>query len=115
MTSNVSLFFGLLLTALVMPMASTTASAQETDLLRAARNSALIAGGARYCKFDPDEIEAFISRAEAQLSVMARDDYEKVLARLEFKNLLDAFSVKEPEGGCDSFQSLFDQASRNIR
>lgn len=88
---------------------------QEGELLRAARESAVIAGGGRYCKFDPDEIESFTARAEARLSVLARDDYEKVLARLEFKNMLDAFSAKQPEGGCEAFKSVFDQALRSIR
>lgn len=92
-----------------------TVQSQEGELLRVARDSAIIAGGGRYCKFDPDEIESFTARAEARLSVLARDDYEKVLARLEFKNNLDAFSARAPEGGCQAFKAIFDQALRSIR
>ncbi len=92
-----------------------TAQSTERDLLLIARDSAVIAGGGRYCKFDPDEVEALIARSEARLSLLARDDYEKVLARLEFKNILDAYSAKEPEGGCDNFQAVFEQAKRSLR
>lgn len=113
-TKNSRYFLAVLATSLTLGAAQTT-SAQEGELLRLARDSAIVAGGGRYCKFDPDDIEAFAARAEARLSVMARDDYEKVLARLEFKNMLDAFSAREPEGGCENFKAVFDQALRNIR
>ncbi|MBO6503255.1 MAG: hypothetical protein JJ850_15395 [Kordiimonadaceae bacterium] len=91
------------------------AHSQEGELLRLARDSAIIAGGGKYCRYDPDEIESFSARSEARLSVMARDDYEKVLARLEFKNMLDAYSAREPEGGCENFKSVFDRALKSIR
>ncbi len=80
-----------------------------------ARDSAILAGGGRFCKFDPDEVEEFISKAEARLSLLAKDEYEKVLARLEFKNNLDAFSVKEPSGGCSDFRAVFNRARASIQ
>ena len=105
-----------LVLALTFSSASTFAqSTRESDLLKVARDSAIVAGGGRYCKFDPDEVEEVIARSEARLSLYAKDDYEKVLARLEFKNVLDAFSVREPDGGCENFKAVFDQLLRNIR
>lgn len=110
------LLFKSMLAGLLVCMASaSTAHAQEDRLLQLARDSAIVAGGGRYCKFDPDEVEEFIAKAEARLSVLARDDYEKVLARLEFKNILDAYSVRAPSSSCAEFRAIFDQARRNIR
>lgn len=93
----------------------TTVSAQEDRLMALARESAIIAGGARFCKFDPDDIEKFSALAEARLSSLAKDEYEKVLARLEFKNILDAYTVKEPQGGCRDFRAVFDRSLRNVQ
>lgn len=104
-----------LILAMMVSSASAYAQSRDNDLLRIARDSAVVAGGGRYCKFDPDEVEELIARSEARLSLLARDDYEKVLARLEFKNILDAFSVREPDGGCDDFKAVFDQALRSFR
>lgn len=108
-------FAAALMVAISMPTFGVSAQSGETQLLQLARDSAVMAGGAKYCKFDPDEIEEFIARAEARLSVLARDDYEKVLARLEFKNILDASSVREPASGCNDFKSIFDQTRRSLR
>lgn len=91
------------------------AQSTETQLLQLARDSAIVAGGARYCNFDPDDVEEFIARAEARLSSLARDDYEKVLSRLEFKNILDTYTVRQPTGGCTDFKSVFDEARRSVR
>lgn len=96
-------------------MCSITATAQEDRLLALARESAVIAGGARFCKFDPDDIEDFTAKAEARLSSFAKDEYEKILARLEFKNILDAYTVKEPQGGCRDFRLVFDRSRRNVQ
>ncbi len=94
---------------------SAGASAQEDRLLALARDSAIIAGGARYCRYDPDEIENFTARAEARISSLAKDEYEKILARLEFKNILDAYTVKEPQGGCSDFRAVFDRSQKNVQ
>jgi len=106
------LFIGITVnTALMTP----AANAQEDKLLALARDSAIIAGGARFCKFDPDEIEDFTAKAEARLSSFAKDEYEKILARLEFKNILDAYTVKEPQGGCRNFRAAFVRSLRNVQ
>ena len=90
-------------------------TAQEDRLLALARESAIVAGGARFCKYDPDDIEDFTAKAEARLSSFAKDEYEKILARLEFKNILDAYTVKEPQGGCTSFRAVFNRSRRNVQ
>ena len=108
----------LLLSALICSVAamnSMAVSAQEDRLMALARESAIIAGGARFCKFDPDDIENFTARAEARLSSFAKDEYEKILARLEFKNILDAYTVKEPQGGCGDFRLVFNRSLRNAQ
>lgn len=87
-------------------------AATEADLLIFARQSATVAGGAQFCKADEDMIDTFISRSEAKLAVLANDEYEKVLGRLEFKNVLAGASAKEPEGGCDAFIANFEKAVR---
>lgn len=107
-----------LITSLVSSAAlftSTTVTAQEDRLMALARESAIVAGGARFCKYDPDDIEDFTAKAEAKLSSFAKDEYEKILARLEFKNILDAYSVKEPQGGCGDFRLVFDRSRRNVQ
>jgi len=96
-------------------MIGNAVSAQEDRLLALARDSAIIAGGARFCKFDPDDIENFTARAEARISSLAKDEYEKILVRLEFKNILDAYTVKEPQGGCSDFRAVFDRSRRNVQ
>lgn len=94
---------------------SVSASAQEARLLTIARESAIIAGGGKFCNFDPDEVEEFIAKSEARLSLLAGDEYEKILARLEFKNILDAYSVREPENGCIMFRTVFDQSRKVVQ
>lgn len=115
MTTKINKLACAVLATSLLASVAPTAHSQEGELLRLARDSAIIAGGGRYCKYDPEEIESFSARAEARLSVMARDDYEKVLARLEFKNMLDAYSARAPEGGCKNFKSVFDRALKSIR
>jgi len=88
---------------------------QEQKLLQIARQAARVAGGARYCKLQNDDIEEFIGKAEARIALVARDDYQKILGRLEFKNILAAAAAKEPEGGCDKFAVQFDSILRNSR
>lgn len=82
-------------------------SAQEQRLMQMARQSGMIAGGAEYCRLDGDDIDTFVSRAYAQIAVQSRDNIQKILARLEFKNLKVAASGKQPEGGCDKLITQF--------
>jgi hypothetical protein len=95
---------------LLLILFGTTHSAaqqNENDPLVVARQMATTAGSAKYCKIRSDFIEQYISNAYARLALLARDDYEKVLARLEFKNFLTATSVRAPEIGCDDFTKQF--------
>jgi len=92
-----------------------TQNPQEQRLLHAARDYAAIAGGARFCKLDPDDIEEFIGKAYARIILLARDDYQKILGRLEFKNILAATSAKEPAEGCEKFREQFNLVLRESR
>lgn len=92
-----------------------SAQANEQDLLLLAREAATIAGGARFCKADDDMIEEFMAKADANLAFRAKDDYEKVLARLEFKNILAATSVRAPVEGCEDFLPRFENAVKQQR
>lgn len=96
-------------------MPTVSVNANESKLLLIARESAIVAGGAKYCKFDDDLVEEFIARVEARLSVLASDEYEKVLARLEFKNVLDAYSVRTPEKSCPEFSLTFERARQSLQ
>lgn len=89
--------------------------ANEQDLLLLARDAATIAGGARFCKADDDMIEEFIAKADANIAFRAKDDYEKVLARLEFKNVMAATSARAPKEGCDAFLPRFTTAVKQQR
>lgn len=88
---------------------------QERQILKVAKQSATIAGGATYCKLDPDDIEEFIGKAQARLALLARNDYQKVLGRIEFKNILDATSAREPRAGCEEFEDQFNTILRESR
>lgn len=103
------------LAILASPFGWAGAQEHEKAILALARDSAIVAGGSKYCKFDDDLVEEYIAKAEARLSILAADEYEKVLARLEFKNLLDAYSVREPDLGCSEFLSVFERARRSIQ
>ncbi|WP_262695542.1 hypothetical protein [Kordiimonas aquimaris] len=108
-----NVFFFLTCSVLFLPTIS--ANANENKLLLIARESAIVAGGAKYCKLDDDLVEEFIARVEARLSVLASDEYEKVLARLEFKNVLDAYSVRAPEKPCPEFTLTFERARQSLQ
>jgi len=95
------------------PVGST--NQHERRLIELAQTTAAIAGGARFCKLDPDDIEEFISKADAQIVLLARDDYQKVLGRLEFKNILAATSAREPVSGCQKLATQFNTMLRETR
>lgn len=88
--------------------------AQEKALLLMARNAATIAGGARYCELDEDDIDEFITKVDAEIAYRSRDNYQKVLARLEFKNVLTAARAKEPEQGCKTLERTFSEALKKM-
>ena len=91
----------------VLSFCNAFAFQNENDPMVAARSLATTAGSAKYCKIRDDMAEQYISNAYARLNLLSNDDYEKVLARLEFKNLLAATSVREPEIGCEAFEQQF--------
>jgi len=96
-----------------MPVFAQTAKDQrEARILATAKQSAVLAGGARFCNVDDEMVEEFISLTDARIAVLAHDDYEKVLGRLEFKNIFSAYSAKMPEGGCEALLSSFNKVMR---
>ncbi|TNE65222.1 MAG: hypothetical protein EP335_05900 [Alphaproteobacteria bacterium] len=88
--------------------------AQDT-MMAVAREAATYAGAARFCAVDEDLVDEFIAKAEARLRMMAKDDYERVLGQVEFKNIMTAASAKEPTGGCDAFIPRFEDAVKKAR
>jgi hypothetical protein len=85
------------------------------DIIQVAHDSARMAGNARFCKADEELVDEYIGRAEGKIAAMAKDDYEKVLASVEFKNIMTAMSAKAPEGGCEAFLPLFEQTVKSER
>lgn len=98
----------------IMPAHSQSAKDQrEARIIDTARQSALLAGGARFCRIDSETIDEFIGLTDARIAVLARDDYEKIMGKLEFKNMLTAHSAKMPEGGCEPLIARFNAMMRN--
>lgn len=103
-----------LVVSVVQPVyAQTAKDKREAEIISVARQSALLAGGARFCRIDDETIEEFIGLTDARLAVLARDDYEKVMGKLEFKNMLTAHSAKMPDGGCETLIARFNAVMRN--
>lgn len=75
-----------------------------------ARSAATLAGGADFCKADPEDVDSFISKSEGLITSFSRDKAEAIFARLEFKNLLTASKAKEPTIGCQEHMQRFQQA-----
>lgn len=88
-------------------------NSSNTAVMQAAHEGAKLAGAARFCNVDSDLIDEFISTTHARIAMLAKDTYEKIAGRLEFKNLLDASSVKAPEEGCDLLSKNFAALVRN--
>ena len=102
----------------ILPVLATLLAAPAfaaEDPILIAQDSARIAGGARYCKADEELVDEYIGRAEGKLRALAKDEYEKVVLQIEFKNLMTAASAKEPEGGCADFLPLFEQTVKGER
>ena len=101
--------------ALLAALGTTPVHAWAEDPVLLAQDSARMAGGARYCKADEELVDEYIGRSEGKLRALAKDDYEKVVLQIEFKNLMTAASAKEPEGGCKAFLPLFEQTVKSER
>ncbi len=93
--------------------AQNTKEQREARIIDTARQSAQLAGGARFCRVDNETIDEFIGLTDARIAVLARDDYEKILGKLEFKNMLTAHSAKMPDGGCETLIARFNAIMRN--
>lgn len=79
-----------------------------------ARETGYVAGAAKYCQFDQDLIESFITRAYAKLAETAVDKEDLIVARIEFSNTMSSATTKEPSDGCDDFKETFRRESARI-
>ncbi len=95
--------------------AQSASKKQEDTILNYARNNGVVAGGAKYCKVADDLLEEYIAKTNAQIAFLARDDYQKVLGRLEFKNTMTAATVKKPKTSCDDIIERFKTILRESR
>ena len=89
----------------------------DTEASRAmawAREMGEIAGGATFCKMDPEVIENFILQALARIASEAHDDVDQVVSRITFNNTLDTSAIKEPKGGCDNFPEVFERELKRL-
>ncbi len=80
----------------------------EQSLVQLAVEAGRFAGSAEYCNIDQDKVDNFISRILGRIAAQARDDTERALLRIEFKNQRTAASVKEPVAGCEVFAREFE-------
>lgn len=76
-----------------------------------AKETGEIAGGAAFCKLDPEIVESYITRAQARIASEAHSDVELVVARITFSNTLNTTSISEPEEGCEDFSDRFERES----
>lgn len=79
----------------------------ESRAMQWASDTAHVAGGATYCAFDQEEVENYIASAQAKIAALAKDDVERVLAKVEFSNVYNVASSREPDVGCQNFAKLF--------
>ena len=86
---------------------------QDNKTQKYISDTALMLGGARFCKVEMDLVEEFIILAEGRLNALAVDEYEKVTNMIDFKNLAAAASGKPPKAGCTKFMRHFQDALRH--
>ncbi|MCJ9429200.1 hypothetical protein [Kordiimonas marina] len=91
------------------------APAENDPLMTLAHQAATYVGGARYCNADEELIEEYISKTDAKIKFLAKDEYERVIAQIEFKNILAVASTREPKGGCKAFVPVFEAAVKKAR
>ena len=101
--------------AVALSFTPAAVAADDEALMQAIRESARIAGAARYCEVEEDMLDDYISRAEGRIAGLSQDDYEKVMARIEFKNLTMAATAKAPTEGCEAFVRHFEALLRAPR
>ena len=102
-----------LLSCLSVEASSQNLPGQDEKALRVytlAREAGEIAGHAMFCKADPDAIESYTIKIQARIGVEARDEFDRISARVLFRNIRDAKSGLEPQSGCEKFLPLFEAA-----
>ena len=78
-----------------------------------ARELARLGGAARYCKLDSEMIEEYMDKASAQIHMTAKDQYEKVVAHITFKDALLVESSTKPTKDCSTIEAMLKQALRS--
>ncbi|MFC3050749.1 hypothetical protein [Kordiimonas pumila] len=96
------------------------AEAQENNttnnaLVDFAHQSGTMAGGAQFCMAEEDTLEEYIGAVEARIALLAKDDYEKIFGRLEFKNTFAVSSATEPSSGCEQHMRAFSSIIKDIQ
>ncbi len=87
---------------------------EVTEAQKWARETGYVAGAAKFCEFDQDLIESFISRAYAKLAETAVDKEDLIVARIEFSNIMSTATTKAPSDGCEDFKETFRRESARL-
>ena len=87
---------------------------QVTDALIWAQETGKLAGGATFCKIDPDVLEDYISRAHGKIAITANDEQDLIVSRVEFNNVKSRESIEEPVSGCKSFLVIFNRENARM-
>lgn len=72
-----------------------------------AKETGYVAGSAKFCKFEEDVVEHYISRAYAKIAHEATDKEDLIVARIDFSNSLNSASSQKPRNGCEAFKEVF--------
>lgn len=104
----------------VLVLASAPALAQRvpdptTPAIELGAAAGQVAGNAKHCGFDPKLLEEFISLAQAQISLQARDRIDRVLAELDFSNNYSLAAATEPAEGCEAFLLTMPDEFKRLR
>lgn len=90
---------------------------QTVDTSRAkqwATDTAMVAGGAKFCELDPEILEIYITSAQAKIASVATDDVDLVVAKVEFSHVFSVAVSRAPLGGCANFGKLFAHESAKL-
>ena len=66
-----------------------------------------MAGAARFCQVEEQQMEEFLSITEGRINTLAQNNYERILGKIDFKNYMAAAAGKAPEKGCAVFLQSF--------
>lgn len=87
---------------------------QVTDALIWAQETGKLAGGASFCKVDPDILDDYISRAHAKIASTAADEQDLIVSRVEFNNVKTRESIEIPSVGCEKFLIIFNRENARM-